>query len=123
RRSDPAQALRMEGPPLYQRQRCHRPLPHHEQLWRRWQRCSLYGSELHFLKEAAFDFPVAGARLLGHDTALLCAGPTRKKLAALLTDAPAMERLSEQMAGRRGWEDEAHRNSVSRLLHEFREGF
>lgn len=82
----------------------------------------LYGGELHFLEATGFDLPIAGARLLGHDTALLCAGPTRNKLGALLADASAMERLSEQMAGRRGWEDEAHQNTVSRLLYEFRSG-
>jgi predicted nucleotidyltransferase len=83
----------------------------------------LYGGELRFLEATGFDLPIAGARLLGHDTARICAGPTQNILGALLADVSVMERLSEQMAGRRGWKDEAHQNSVSRLLYEFRNGF
>lgn len=83
----------------------------------------LYSDELHALEAANFDFPAAGARLLGHDARRLCSRSTREMLAALLADAAAMERLTEQLASQGGREEDAYFDAAARYLAEFRDGF
>lgn len=83
----------------------------------------LFGEHLPLLEAAGCDLPFAGERLLGRDAGLICAQATRSTLAALLADDTAMGHLSGQMAGGRGFGDDAYRNVVERYLNEFRIGF
>ncbi len=64
----------------------------------------LYRAESAVLEASGYDVDLAGPRLLGRDTARISRAETRRRLLALVDDAPNLERLSKghvQRDGRR----------------------
>lgn len=82
----------------------------------------LYEQEMALLEAAGFDIDLAGAQLLGRDTARLCHQDTRVRIRALLNSEPLVDQLIVQMAGG-GFLEDAQAERISGLLTRFREGF
>jgi predicted nucleotidyltransferase len=57
----------------------------------------LYGNEIRFLEQSAFDTDLAGAALLGFDARQICSAETLKKVRKLLGTANSVERLAERI--------------------------
>jgi predicted nucleotidyltransferase len=57
----------------------------------------LYGDEISLLEAVGYDIGLAGARLLGKDTATIVAPPTRAQVVVLLTDSARRDRLAKDM--------------------------
>lgn len=82
----------------------------------------LYEQEMPLLEAAGFDIDLAGAQLLGRDTARICHEDTRARIRALLDSEPLVDQLIVQMAGA-GFLEDAQAERISSLLKQFCEGF
>ena len=82
----------------------------------------LYEQEMALLEAAGFDIELAGAQLLGRDTARLCHKDTRVRILTLLNSEPLIDQLIVQMAGG-GFLEDAQAERISGLWTRFREGF
>ncbi|MGA2324702.1 MAG: nucleotidyl transferase AbiEii/AbiGii toxin family protein [Bryobacteraceae bacterium] len=82
----------------------------------------LYEQEMPLLEAAGFDVELAGAQLLGRDTARICHKDTRVRIRALLDSDPLVDQLIVQMAGA-GFLEDVQAERISGLLGRFCEGF
>ena len=83
----------------------------------------LYGNELDILEAEAFDFELAGARLIGRDAAGVISEDTKKRVGGILESDSQMEELTNQMIVSTAPSHPEHARRCELLIGKLRQGF
>jgi predicted nucleotidyltransferase len=83
----------------------------------------LYGEEMSLLEAEAYDFELAGARLIAHDANRTLSADTRKHLREILESDTLMGELTNQIIVSSGRNDPEHVQKCEMLVHKMRQGF